>query len=388
MAGELDILIAMANPANSEVLSRMLAAAELGFRRCADIDTLLAEAGGGCGALLLEAEFLSAPALKLLQAFLNEQPTWSELPVIFLTRNAKRRAVFAESAPLLVPNLTLLERPVSSAVLATVLRMSLKMRQRQYDIRNLLAELRRANRTLEKRVRRRTAELEQSNKNLEQFAYAASHDLREPLRVVASYLDLLRKRYTDRLDDKANTYISFTVEAAERMQKLIDGLLDYSRLSTMPADQTEVDMNAVFSEAVANLAMHIRDQGAAVTSEPLPVISGAHTQLVQLLQNLICNAVKFARPGIVPEVRVSAVRQKQEWLFSVRDNGIGIQPQFHERIFQIFQRLHTRNEYPGTGIGLALCKFIVERHQGRLWLESSPGEGTTFFFTFPANNEP
>lgn len=229
--------------------------------------------------------------------------------------------------------------------------------------------------------KRLISELERSNKELEQFAYVASHDLQEPLRMVSSYVKLLERRYKDRLDAQADTYIGFAADGAIRMQKLIEGLLAYSRISRRGAEFRRVDINEVFERAVSNLSYSVRESNAAVTKDELPVVSGDETQLLQLLQNLIGNAIKFRKPEIAPEVHIEAKRTGAEWTFSVSDNGIGIEPQYFERIFLMFQRLHTRTQYEGTGIGLALCKRIVERHHGRIWVESVPGEGTKFLFT-------
>lgn len=234
----------------------------------------------------------------------------------------------------------------------------------------------------EEKLKRALAELERSNKELEQFAYVASHDLQEPLRMVASYVQLFEKKYKGQLDEKADKYIFFAVDGVKRMQRLIDGLLAYSRVAR-GAQFTHVDTNHVFSQAVLNLSITVKENRAVVTRDDLPPVSGDETQLVQLFQNLIGNAIKFRKQAVPPLVHISAKREGREWVFSVRDNGIGLDPQYSRRIFLIFQRLHPRDEYPGTGIGLALCKRIVERHHGRIWVESEPDEGSTFFFTMP-----
>jgi PAS domain S-box-containing protein len=227
-------------------------------------------------------------------------------------------------------------------------------------------------------------ELQRSNKELEQFAYVASHDLQEPLRMVGSYTTLLEKRYKEQLDERAREYIYFAVDGAERMQKLIEGLLAYSRITRRGAEFKRVNLNKVFSAALSNLSVTVEEARAEIAKEELPVVSGDETQMVQLFQNLIGNAVKYRKPDAPPKVHVSGRRDGRSWVFSVKDNGIGIEAKYYEKIFQIFQRLHTRSEYAGTGIGLALCKRIVERHYGRIWVESVPGEGSTFFFSIPA----
>lgn len=201
--------------------------------------------------------------------------------------------------------------------------------------------------------------------------------------MVTSYLQLLERRYKGQLDQKARNYITYAVDGATRMQRLIEGLLNYSRI-TRGAEFEAVDANAALAAALENLVVAVRESGAEITSDPLPTVEGDEMQLIQLFQNLIGNALKYRKPEVQPRVHVSAAAGKGEWGFSVQDNGIGIAPEHFDRIFQVFQRLHTRDEYPGTGIGLAAAKKIVERHHGRIWVESEPGKGSTFFFTLPA----
>jgi PAS domain S-box-containing protein len=234
----------------------------------------------------------------------------------------------------------------------------------------------------EEELAARTTELERSNHELEQFAYVASHDLQEPLRMVASYTQLLARRYREKLDADAEEFIGYAVDGVTRMQALINDLLAYSRVGTRGGGFEPVDLDALLGRVLSSLGPAMEEAGATVTHDPLPVVVGDPGQLGQLLQNLVANAVKF-RGDEPPRVHVSAERGDGHWTFTVRDNGIGIDPEYADRIFVIFQRLHTRNEYPGTGIGLAICKKIVERHGGRIWFDSVPGEGTTFRFTIP-----
>jgi PAS domain S-box-containing protein len=229
---------------------------------------------------------------------------------------------------------------------------------------------------------RQAQELARSNAELEQFAYVASHDLQEPLRMVSSYTQLLAKRYRGKLDSDAEEFIGFAIDGVTRMQQLINDLLAYSRVRTRGKEFEPTDCEAVLQGVLANLQTAIGESGAVITHELLPVVMADAWQLTQLFQNLIANAIKFH--GEEPSrVQVSAERDGNQWVFTVRDNGIGLEPEYAERIFLIFQRLHSRAEYPGTGIGLAICKRIVERHGGHLWVESQPGQGSTFFFTIP-----
>jgi PAS domain S-box-containing protein len=238
----------------------------------------------------------------------------------------------------------------------------------------------------EEKIKRMVADLERSNKELEHFAYVASHDLQEPLRMVASYTQLLAQHFEGRLDDKARKYIRYSVDGAVRMQTLINDLLTYSRVGRRGKPPEPTDAHAVLGEAIGNLAAAIAETHAVITNDDLPTVQADASQLVLVFQNLLANAIKFRRADF-PRVHVSARNQGGEWVFSVNDNGIGIEAKYAERVFVIFQRLHTREEYPGTGIGLAVCKRIVERHGGKIWFESAPGNGTTFFFTIPTHQK-
>ena len=268
-------------------------------------------------------------------------------------------------------------------------------------------------------------ELARSNEELEQFAYVASHDLQEPLRMVASYTQLLARRYRGQLDADADEFIGYAVDGVTRMQALINDLLEYSRVGTRDVESTAVSLGSVLDRVLQNLASRIEETGAVFTNDVLPTVRGDRVQLTQVFQNLIGNAIKFrgdrpphggCRPGLrrrrgladggstrprrdarrsrrmwcgvrcMTAERRTATREAEEWHLAVRDHGIGIAPEFQERIFVIFQRLHSRSEYPGTGIGLSICRKIVERHGGRIWVESKPGSGSTFHFTLPARD--
>ena len=236
---------------------------------------------------------------------------------------------------------------------------------------------------MEVTLREKTEKLVRSNEDLEQFAYVASHDLQEPLRMVASYVQLLARRYEGKLDADANDFIHFAADGAVRMRKLINDLLTYSRVGTQGKELSPTDSEAALAQSVNDLKLTIEENEALVTHDPLPTVMADRPQLGQLFQNLIGNAIKF-RGNEPPRVHISASRNGSGWIFSVRDNGIGIAPEYSERIFIIFQRLHSRQEYAGTGIGLAICKKIVERHGGHIWVESEVGKGATFHFSLQA----
>jgi PAS domain S-box-containing protein len=241
-------------------------------------------------------------------------------------------------------------------------------------------------RLAEDKMLQQTEELERSNQELEQFAYVASHDLQEPLRLVSIYVQLLARRYQGKLDKDADEFIGFAVEGANRMKSLITDLLAYSRAGTRGKEFMPVAMEEAFGRVINNLQLSIQEHSAVITHDPLPEVFADQGQMIQLLQNLIGNAIKFHGPQS-PRVHIGVRPLGQQWVFFVRDNGIGIDPQHTERIFIIFQRLHTREEYPGTGIGLAICRKIVERHGGQIWVDSEPGKGSTFYFTIPPLQE-
>ena len=228
--------------------------------------------------------------------------------------------------------------------------------------------------------------LQRSNAELEQFAYVASHDLQEPLRTVASYAELLSKKLDSQLDDKGRRYVHYVVDGCSRMQNLINDLLDFSRVGTRGREFEPTDLKDVLEEARTNLRAAIAESGAAIEAGGLPVVAGDRNQLTLVVQNLLSNSIKFAGEG-PPSVVISAERDDAEWLISFEDRGIGIDPRYADRIFTIFQRLHTRDEYPGTGIGLAICKKIIERHGGRMWLDSEARQGSRFLFTLPTIEE-
>jgi signal transduction histidine kinase len=281
------------------------------------------------------------------------------------------------------------ERELREAVVRLERRRAEEALQRSYEelerrVRERTEELNVSKQELERLV----GELERSNRELEQFAYVASHDLQEPLRMVSSFMQLLERRFQDQLDDKARQYIHYALDGAQRMSRLIQDLLMFSRVRRGTWEPAPVDVNELISQILDNCHTVINEARAAIFCEELPVVLGEPSQLRQLFQNLLVNAIKFRRQDVTPEVHVSATRQGGKWLFAVRDNGIGIARAQHERIFLIFQRLHSRQKYNGTGIGLAVCQRVVEFHGGRIWVESEPGHGSTFLFSLPACDPP
>ncbi len=260
-------------------------------------------------------------------------------------------------------------------------RVAKRTEELRSSMENLKMEIE-SRKRIESKLQKTLREVERSNKELEQFAYVASHDLQEPLRMVSSYTQLLGQRYESQLDGKAQKFINYAVDGAMRMQRLIDDLLAYSRVNSQGKVPEMVDSHAVLGETLRILSPIINENQANILSDDLPVVRADAIQLSQLFQNLIGNAIKFRRTDS-PHIHISARDLGHEWRFSVKDNGIGLDQQYADKVFVIFQRLHSRLEYPGTGIGLAVCKRIVERHGGRIWFESEPGKGSTFLFTLP-----
>ncbi|MBZ5542691.1 MAG: hypothetical protein LAO07_03310 [Acidobacteriia bacterium] len=295
-----------------------------------------------------------------------------------------------ESAPRALLNI-LEDFEAEKAHLESVQRATLNILE-DWEAEKLKVEL--INRQLQKEIEERqraeealqeySAELARSNADLQQFAYVASHDLQEPLRMVASFTQLLAERYRGKLDADADEFIGYAVDGARRMQTLINDLLAYSRVGTRGKEFAPTDCEALLHAVLTNLQNAVEETRAEVTHDSLPTVWADATQLSQVFQNLIGNSLKFHGPA-PPRVHISVQSRDGDWRFSVRDNGVGIAPQYSERIFVLFQRLHTAAEYPGTGMGLAIAKKIVERHGGRIWVESEPGKGATFYFTIPTN---
>lgn len=239
----------------------------------------------------------------------------------------------------------------------------------------------------EEKLKETIQELKRSNEELQSFAYITSHDLQEPLRTIASFAQLIERRYKDQLDQDADEFIGYIVDGASRMKEMIQGLLDYSRVGTQEHEFKEFKSGNVLNYALSNLRSAISENGAKVTHDELPVIFADEDQIIRVFQNLIGNALKFRREGVKPKIHISARKERNEYIFSVSDNGIGLEEQYSDKIFEVFKRLHAIGEYQGAGIGLAIVKRIINRHEGRIWVKSELGKSSTFYFTIPIKNE-
>lgn len=296
------------------------------------------------------------------------------------TRVRDQRAIYNESWAFRLVVFTVVLLVSMGWILAWTGRRNLRVLSVSYE--NQVAQGDRALR----RQQDLTDDLRRSNTELDQYAYIASHDLKEPLRMITSYMGLLKMRYRDKLDGEAIRYVDFATEGATRLHQLLTDLLNYSQLESKPPKIAPVEMRTVAVTAIQHLQEAIRETAAEVHVGDLPTIWGDSLQLILVLQNLIANGIKFRRPGVAPQIEVTSARLADSWEFRVRDNGIGIDPEYFHRLFVIFHRLHSRDEYPGSGIGLAMCKRVVERHRGKIWVESTVGAGSTFVFTLPATS--
>ncbi|MBK4728898.1 response regulator [Oxynema sp. CENA135] len=309
---------------------------------------------------------------------LKSSPVTEEIPVIFLSAlneiNDKVKAFTVGGADYI-------SKPFHEREVLIRVENRLMLRRLQKQLSEQNTKLLEQN----ERLNQLNAELERSNQELEQFAYVVSHDLQSPLQSIIGFVDLLAYKYKNKLDEKANRYIYFIEDGAKRMQQLIQGLLAYSRVGRKGGEFEPVDCKAIVDAVTHNLSASIAASDAEIICHALPEAIADPLQLSQVFQNLIGNAIKFCRPEEPPKVEISAERKDDQWLFKVSDNGIGIEAEYFQRIFEIFQRLHTPEEYPGTGIGMAICKKIVERHGGQIWVESTVNVGTTFYFTLPCD---
>ncbi len=334
---------------------------------CPDDEALVVRLQEGAAAAIVAEEALTQDGLKSIAECLAGQPPWSDIPIVVLTSSGRaslasiRRAKELEA----LGNVTFVERPARPDTVRSSMRAALRARMRQYQMRH------------------RQETLARVNTDLERFAYSASHDLQEPIRNVAIYSEILSMRYGNLLDETGLEFLGNVRTSAIRMQSLVQDLLAYTQAASISDDVPEpTDTMAAYKSALSNLAQSI-PADASITSDPLPPVRIRAVHLQQMFQNLIGNAIKY-RSERPLRIRVSANLKDEVWTFAVEDNGIGIDPQYSELIFGIFKRLHSQQQYPGTGIGLAICQRIAERYRGRIWVESKPGSGSRFLFTVPA----
>jgi signal transduction histidine kinase len=365
---EMRVLILAPTGRDAFLLAHTLAAANIQSEICPHAAGLLELLGHGAAAAMVAEEALSHSDVNGMVDWLTSQPPWSDMPFIVLTSRGRANAATAQKAQELqtLGNATFLERPVRPETIEAAVRAALRARLRQYEIR------------------RRQEILTRVNADLEQFAYSASHDLQEPIRNIAIYSEFLSRRYGNLLDERGQEFLRYVNQGARRMEGLVRDLLAYTKAASI-ADEVQEPMGAEkpLQAALLNLTEALRQSDTHVSYHSLPEVRMREVHLQQLFQNLIGNAIKYRREER-PQISISAQKTDGYWLFRIQDNGIGISPDYKERIFGLFKRLHGNEEYTGTGIGLALCQRIVDRYRGRIWVESEPGKGSTFFFTIPA----
>ena len=366
---EIRIVVLAPTGRDASLVARTLAGAGMSAVVCPDVDELLFQLREGAAAGLIAQEALSREGLEKITAWLSTQPPWSDMPLVVLTSGGRQNVTTNSQARALevLGNVTLLERPVRPDTILSSMRAALRARYRQYE------------------MRRHQEKLTRANRDLEQFAHSASHDLQEPLRTVAIYSELLAERSREVLDDQSQLFLGFLKSGALHMEMLVRDLLTYTQTADAEEEPAEpIDASSQLEIALANLAEAIAGSDASITYDPLPAVRVKGLHLEVMFQNLIGNAIKY-RGEDTPRIHVSATREDGLWRFSVADNGMGVEPQFQRQIFGIFKRLHTRDKFPGTGIGLAICQRIAERYGGRIWVESELGKGSTFLFTVPAD---
>lgn len=334
-----------------------------------EINSLIEALAEGAGAAIIAEEAISANDLSGLRVWISSQPPWADLPFIILTSGgrATRESQMRAAELKLLGNVTLIERPARPETVLSSVQAVLRARMRQYEIR------------------RRQEELLEANADLEQFAHSASHDLREPLRSIGIYSELLDRQYGKLLDQKGGEFLSLIRSGVMRMDALLSDLLEYAHASSISEDGPidPVDAGHALASALENLAAAIRQCDAEIKSDCMPIVRMHESHLSQIFQNLIGNAIKYRSESVGVRVNITASKVENYWLFRIADNGIGIAPEYRETIFGLFKRLHTNAKYGGTGMGLAICKRIVERYRGKIWVQAAPGRGSEFFFTIP-----
>ncbi|HLH00981.1 MAG TPA: ATP-binding protein [Bryobacteraceae bacterium] len=366
---------------DAELIQRVLAHAQIGSEICATLPELEAALDRADAAILGDEALQAKPVVETLAARLSQQPPWSDIPLLMMTSGGTETGSSRQRLQLIAPlgNVMLLERPLRIPTLVSAVKGALRARQHQYQIRDLLVQRERDVHAIELS----NEELRRLNAELQQFAYSASHDLREPLRVISLYCEVIKKQFGGQLGPAGDQFIKYMVESVRRMEQLLTDLLNYTRSTAVGEDPAAlVDANIPLQRALTNLGPDIEQSGITIATDAMPQVRVHEFHLEQLFQNLIGNAIKYRSP----KNPTADIRVKQEgdfWLFSIADNGIGIDPQYADIIFGLFKRLHQKEEYSGTGIGLAICKRIVERYGGRIWVDSDLGKGAIFYFTLP-----
>lgn len=359
---------------DAELACRLFSSEGLSCEPCISAAELGQKAQEGAGAVLMTEEALTSDGARVLTEMLHNQPDWSDLPVIILISEGHGKNIVKQIIELFGSgrSITILDRPTGAPVLLTMIRSALESRKRQYLLRDLL-----------KKLQVSSTKLVQSNQDLQDFAFVASHDLKEPLRKVMAFGEALQKKYARVLEEEGRDYLQRMTGAASRMSALIESLLEYARVATRAQPFTAVDLGVLVREVLSDLEVRIEKSGATVEVSPLPVVEADPQQIRQLFQNLIENGLKFNREQR-PTVRICASTASggRSRIF-VQDNGIGFDQKHADRIFVPFERLHGRSDFEGTGIGLAICKRIAERHGGSITVKSTPGKGSTFIVELP-----
>ncbi len=368
-AVEMRVLILAPIGRDAPLLSATLAALEIETAVAADAQAMLGMLTGGAGASIIADEALGQEFIHGLTEWLKSQPPWSDPPFIILTSGGRptlQNHLRGQTLQTL-GNFTLIERPLRPETIESSVRSALRARMRQYEIRS------------------RQEALLQANADLEQFAHSASHDLREPIRSIGIYSDLLAREYGALLDKNGAEYLSSIRSGAQRMDNLLSDLLAYAHASSIPDEVLDpIDATYPLEAALDSLSGAIQESGAQITIGTMPIVRMHESHLAQVFQNLMSNAIKYRREDVALRIDVSATNPERLCVFKVADNGIGVPAAYKETIFGIFKRLHTNAKYEGTGMGLAICQRIVERYRGRIWVESEPGYGSTFCFSIPA----
>jgi signal transduction histidine kinase len=353
---------------DAALLAETVAATSIETAIASDPAALLHLLDEGAGLVIVAEEALTPPVMEALTRWLESQPSWSDMPFIVLTSSGRptRQDHYRAQEIQRLGNVTLMERPVRPDTVQSSARAGLRARMRQYEIRS------------------RQEALVQANADLEQFAHSASHDLREPLRSIAIYSELLARDYESALDQRGCGFLALIQSGAKRMDALLDDLLSYAHASSIPEQPLEpIPAARPLKAALENLSGAIRESNAQISIAEMPCVRAHESHLAQIFQNLIGNAIKYRKEDERLRIEISARLIESRWVFRIADNGIGIPADYKETIFGIFKRLHTNSKYAGTGMGLAICKRIVERYGGSIWVESEPGHGSTFSFSLP-----